>query len=118
MAEPAARSIGLELIATRARKDAEFESEIAEIASQPGGGLIVPEAITNARSVLIIELAAGHRLPTVYASRFQVVAGGLMSHGVDLAGSFRDAASYVDRMERTLPQAPTGSCSLSIRDVY
>jgi putative ABC transport system substrate-binding protein len=28
----------------------------------------------------------------------RTVAGGLISYGVDLAGSFRDAASYVDRI--------------------
>jgi hypothetical protein len=50
LAEPAARSIGLELIATRARKDAEFESGLAEIASRPGGGLIVLEATTTSLS--------------------------------------------------------------------
>jgi putative tryptophan/tyrosine transport system substrate-binding protein len=114
LAEPAARSIGLELIASRARNDAEFESAIATLGGQPGGGLIVlPEATTNARSALIIALAARHRLPAIYAYRFQVLGGGLISYGVDLADSFRAAASYVVRIvtgekPAVLPvQAPT-----------
>src|SRR5262249_14390565 len=62
LGEPAARSIGLELIPSRARNDAEFEHAIATLGEQPGGGLIVlPEATTNARSALIIALAARHR---------------------------------------------------------
>jgi len=114
LAEPAARSIGLELIPSRARNDAEFEHAIATLGEQPGGGLIVlPEATTNARSALIIALAARHRLPAIYAYRFQVLGGGLISYGVDLADSFRAAASYVVRIvtgekPADLPvQAPT-----------
>jgi ABC-type uncharacterized transport system substrate-binding protein len=114
LAEPAARSIGLKLVPAQVRYDAEFERAIAALGSEPGSGLIVlPEATTNARSALIIELAARHRLPAIHAYRFQVVGGGLMSYGVDLADSFHDAASYVDRILKgekpaNLPvQAPT-----------
>jgi putative tryptophan/tyrosine transport system substrate-binding protein len=114
LAAPAARSIGLELTAIQARNDAEFKRAIAALGDQPGGGLIVlPEATTNARSSLIIELAARHRLPAIYAYRFQVLSGGLISYGVDLADSFRAAASYAVRIvtgekPANLPvQAPT-----------
>ena len=114
LAEPAARSIGLKLIATQARNDAEFERAMDALGGRPGGGLIVlPEATTNARSALIIELAARYRLPAIYAYRFQVLGGGLLSYGVDLADSFRAAASYVVRIvtgekPANLPvQAPT-----------
>ena len=113
-AEVAARSLGVELIASRVHNDAEIERAITALASAPGGGLIVlPEATTNARSELIIALAARHRLPAIYAFRFQVTGGGLISYGVDVADSFRGAASYVDRILRgekpaDLPvQAPT-----------
>ena len=40
--------------------------------------IVLPEATTNARSELIIGLAARHRLPTVYAYRFQAIGGGLL----------------------------------------
>jgi len=58
-------------------------------------------------------LAARHRLPAVYAFRFFVAAGGLMSYGTDIIEQYREAASYVDRILRganpaELPvQAPT-----------
>ncbi len=113
-AEVAARSLGVELIASRVHNDAEIERAITALASAPGGGLIVlPEATTNARSELIIALAARYRLPAIYAFRFQAIGGGLISYGVDVADSFRGAASYVDRILRgekpaDLPvQAPT-----------
>ena len=62
---------------------------------------------------LIITLAARHRLPAVYACRYFVTAGGLISYGPDLIDQYRRAAGYVDRILKgekpaDLPvQAPT-----------
>jgi putative ABC transport system substrate-binding protein len=39
-------------------------------------------------------------LPAVYAFRFFVTDGGLMSYGPDLAEQYRQAASYADRILR------------------
>jgi putative ABC transport system substrate-binding protein len=41
-----------------------------------------------------------HRLPAVYAWRFYVTSGGLMSYGTDVIDQYRRAASYVDRILR------------------
>jgi putative tryptophan/tyrosine transport system substrate-binding protein len=113
-AEASASSSGVKLTASRFQNDFEIERTIAELASAPGGGLIVlPDPLTNTRSALIIGLAAKHRVPALYAWRFQAFGGGLISYGVDLAESFRASASYVDRILRgekpaSLPvQAPT-----------
>ena len=62
---------------------------------------------------LIIKLAAQHRLPAVYNSRFWVAEGGLVSYGTDILDQYRSAAGYVDRILKgekpaDLPvQAPT-----------
>ena len=62
---------------------------------------------------LITSLAARHRLPAVYASRYFVTVGGLISYGPDSIDPFRRAAGYVDRILKgekpaDLPvQAPT-----------
>ena len=113
-AESAGRSLGIEVAAARIRNDVEIEHAIAGIASNPGGGLIVlPEATTNSRFEIIIASAARYRVPVIYAYRYQVVAGGLISYGVDIADLFRGAAVYVDHILRgekpaDLPvQAPT-----------
>jgi putative ABC transport system substrate-binding protein len=45
-----------------------------------------------------VDLAAKHRLPTVYTFRDFVDAGGLMSYGSDLSDLFRRAAVYVDKI--------------------
>ena len=47
---------------------------------------------------LIIALAARHKLPAVYAVRYLVVGGGLISYGPDTVDQYRRAASYVDRI--------------------
>jgi putative tryptophan/tyrosine transport system substrate-binding protein len=58
-------------------------------------------------------MTARYRVPAIYAWRYQVVAGGMISYGVDIADTFRGAAVYVDHLLRgarpgDLPvQAPT-----------
>jgi ABC-type uncharacterized transport system substrate-binding protein len=113
-ADASARTFGMELAAARIHNDADIGRAIAALGSTPGGGLIVlPETTTNIRSELIIALAARHRVPAIYAFRYQATSGGLISYGVDVADSFRAAASYADRILRgekpaDLPvQAPT-----------
>ena len=62
---------------------------------------------------LIITLAALHKLPAVYYTRYLVAAGGLISYGPDVIEQYRQAAGYVDRILKgekpgDLPvQAPT-----------
>jgi putative ABC transport system substrate-binding protein len=100
-AEAAARLSGVEFQPARIHNDAEIEQAISALAGEPLGGLIVlPEAFTNARSDLIISLAARYRVPAIYAFGIQVAGGGLMSYGVDLADEFRSGAVYVDRILR------------------
>jgi putative tryptophan/tyrosine transport system substrate-binding protein len=44
------------------------------------------------------ELGIAHRLPTMFIVRHYVVAGGLMSYGVDFPAMFRKAADYAARI--------------------
>src|SRR5215207_766995 len=72
--------------------------------SRPGGnatdgGLIVTaSALATRHRDLIITLAARHKLPSVYPSRYFVAAGGLISYGPDSIDQYRRAAGYVDRI--------------------
>ncbi|MGA8966267.1 MAG: ABC transporter substrate binding protein, partial [Pseudolabrys sp.] len=77
----------------------EMKSAIGAFARRPNSGLIVTgSALTIVRRDLIIELAARHRLPTVYYDRYFVSAGGLISYGSNNVEQFRLAAGYVDRI--------------------
>jgi putative tryptophan/tyrosine transport system substrate-binding protein len=74
---------------------------IESFASLPNGGLVFPpDATTSAHRDLVVALAARYRLPAVYAWRYFVTAGGLMSYGIEFVDQFRQAASYVDRILR------------------
>jgi ABC-type uncharacterized transport system substrate-binding protein len=46
----------------------------------------------------IVNLAAKHRLPAIYADRAYVESGGLMSYGPDRSDLYRRAATYVDKI--------------------
>ena len=109
-----APSLGIEASPINVREAGEIEREIAAFARSPNGGVVVtasPEA--SRHRDLIVTLAARHGLPTVYASRYFVVDGGLISYGPDIVDQYRRAAGYVDRVLRgekpaDLPvQAPT-----------
>ena len=86
----------------------------APAAHDPNSGLIVlPLPATVTHRHLIIKLAAQHRLPAAYNSRFWAADGGLMSYGLEVLDQYRSAAGYVDRILKgekpaDLPvQAPT-----------
>ena len=72
---------------------------IDELAREPNGALIVlPDSMTATYRKEIIDLTATHRIPAVYPLRYFVASGGLVSYGADVVASFRQAASYVDRI--------------------
>jgi putative ABC transport system substrate-binding protein len=109
-----APALRVEVNVVNMRDAPEIERAVAAFVHNPDSGLIVPASGSAAvHRALIIMLAARHRLPAVYSSRFYVAAGGLISYGPDYVDQFRLAAGYVDRILKgekpaDLPvQAPT-----------
>jgi putative ABC transport system substrate-binding protein len=112
--EAAASSLAIQLIQNPFESVADLEHSFESFAQVPDGGLVVlPDPSTAFHRDLIIALAARHRLPAAYHASFFVLAGGLMSYGIDRVDTFRRTTSYVDRILRganpaDLPvQAPT-----------
>jgi putative tryptophan/tyrosine transport system substrate-binding protein len=101
-AKAMASSLGIEFEFTPvADSEAEIRRVIAAFAGVTDGGLVVPPGFTTFKHRdLIIALAAGHRLPTVYNDSNWVKAGGLMSYGIDWRDMYRQAAAYIDRILR------------------
>jgi putative tryptophan/tyrosine transport system substrate-binding protein len=94
-----APSLGVEAIPVNLRDVSEIERAVATVARSGNGGLIVPAGGSASRHRnLIITLAARHKLPAVYFERSFVAAGGLLSYGPDRVDSYRQAATYVDRI--------------------
>ncbi len=56
------------------------------------------DSVVIANRRRIAELAAKHRLPTIYATREFVDAGGLLSYAANYSDLYRRAASYVDKI--------------------
>jgi putative ABC transport system substrate-binding protein len=112
--QSAAPSLRMEASPVNVRDAGEIERDLTAFARSSNGGVIVtaaPEA--SHHRDLIVTLAARHRLPAIYASRYFVTEGGLFSYGPDILDQYRRAAGYVDRILKGekaagLPvQAPT-----------
>ena len=87
--------LGLETIVLNASSSGEIDAAFADIARHRADALFVfGDAFFNSRRVQFATLAARDRLPTSYAQRQYVEAGGLMSYGPDLADSFRQVGIY------------------------
>jgi putative tryptophan/tyrosine transport system substrate-binding protein len=94
-----APSLGIELRPVAVRDPGEIERTITTFARENNGGLIVTAGAGVATNRgLIIRLAARYRLPAVYAYRYYVADGGLMSYGPNNIDQYRRAAGYVDRI--------------------
>jgi putative tryptophan/tyrosine transport system substrate-binding protein len=98
-AEVAARALGVRVQFVEARGPADFDRAFSDMTRARAGALaVLGSAIFNSERRRLVDLAAKHRLPTVYTSRDFVDAGGLMTYGVNLADLFRRAAAYVDKI--------------------
>jgi putative tryptophan/tyrosine transport system substrate-binding protein len=97
--QTAATSSAIEATSAPVHNEAEIESAIIALSDKPGSGLIVMADIFNTvHRGRTISLAARYRVPAIYALRFFVAEGGLMSYGIDTQEQFRRAAGYVDRV--------------------
>ena len=94
-----APSLGVELTQGGVRDPREIELGFTTLASKPNGALIVTaSAPTAVHREQIITLAAQYRLPAVYAYKFHVTSGGLISYGPETIDPYRRAAAYIDRI--------------------
>ena len=97
--QSAALSFGLDVNPLGGQDARDIEHTVAEFARGSNCGLIsVASPLLVNNRVLIISLAARHRLPAVYPFRTFAADGGLMSYGSDSIDPFRQAAGYVDRI--------------------
>jgi putative ABC transport system substrate-binding protein len=98
--EAAARSLGVRLQTLKVGRSDELGPAFAEAQKNRAEGLIIfGSAFVFAHRTRLVELAATHRLPTIYDQRqFVVSSGGLMSYGPNVHDLFRRAATYVDKI--------------------
>jgi putative ABC transport system substrate-binding protein len=97
--ETAAPVLSVKPFAAAVHDTDELERVIEQFASASDGALLVlPDLFTATNRRSIIALAARHRLPAIYPFRYFVAGGGLMSYGIEMLETYRQAAGYVDRI--------------------
>jgi putative ABC transport system substrate-binding protein len=97
--ETAAPSLSVKSIPAAVHNAVEIEPALAQVARESDSALLVlPDLFNATNRQSIITLAARHVLPAVYPFRYFVTSGGLMSYGTELLDTYRQAASYVDRI--------------------
>jgi putative ABC transport system substrate-binding protein len=99
--EAAAHAIGLQLHIFNASTSGEINATFATLARKRVDALFVgPDSMFNSRRVQIVILAARHGIPTTYAQRDFVEAGGLMSYGTNVTDAYRQVGAYAGRILR------------------
>jgi putative ABC transport system substrate-binding protein len=95
----AAQALGLEALMFDVRKPEDIAPSFdAAVAKRVDAFAVGNDSVTLAGRREIAELAAKHRLPTVYATREFVDAGGLLSYAANYPDLYRRAAAYVDKI--------------------
>jgi putative ABC transport system substrate-binding protein len=95
----AARAIGLQIVVLNASTGLEIEAAFATLVRDRADALFVgADAFFNSRRVQLANMAARHAIPTAFAVREYVDAGGLMSYGTSLADVYRHVGAYSGRI--------------------
>jgi putative ABC transport system substrate-binding protein len=90
-----------EIVDCSVQDEAGLRTAISAFDSDPGTGLIAtPDPFFGIYRSTLIELAAKHRHPTIYAFRTYPKNGGLVSYGINILDQVRGSAFYVDRILR------------------
>jgi len=99
--EDASRNIRLTVLPIMVRTEADFEEAYASMVRQKAGALIWlggSPVSTPAQRAKIIDLSAKAKLPTLWPTRRDVEAGGLMSNAANYERKWETVAMYIDKI--------------------
>jgi len=97
--QEAARTLGKQMQVLNVGTGSEIDAAFAAVAQQRPDALIVTaDPFLTARRYQIVALAARYALPTIYAARESVVAGGLMSYSTSLVDAYHQKGIYTGRI--------------------
>jgi putative ABC transport system substrate-binding protein len=97
--EAGSRALGLTLQVVDVAVPEDLEGAFAQMTRASAQGMVaLAEPLYLSERRRIAELALNAQLPTVFARRENVEAGGFMSYGASLRDQFRHAAVYVDKI--------------------
>jgi len=98
--DEAARTFGLEVIPLKIRRVGDIAPALDTLQGPARSLYVAADPLVNSNALRINTLALVKRLPTMYADRAQLEAGGMISYGVDRAELYRRGADYVDKILR------------------
>jgi putative tryptophan/tyrosine transport system substrate-binding protein len=89
------------VVSLEARTAVDFDQVFAQMSSdRPDAVLITSDPAHQAHMPAIIDFLLRNRIPGLFQTRENVVAGGLMSYGMSLSDLFRMGALYTDKILR------------------
>jgi putative tryptophan/tyrosine transport system substrate-binding protein len=95
----AAPVIGVKVQTLKAATDREIDAAFVSLAQEQTGALLVGnDLFLNSRIERLVALAARYAIPTMYAQREFVVAGGLISYGTSLIEQYRQVGLFTGRI--------------------
>jgi putative tryptophan/tyrosine transport system substrate-binding protein len=98
-AQAASKTLGLQLRFANAGTVSELEAAFETVArDRPDGLFVGSNPFFNRQRDQLVEFAARHTIPTIYAFREFPAAGGLISYGTRLADTYRQVGIYTGRI--------------------
>ena len=95
----AVQTASIKILPMEARTAQEIETAFSTMSQQKAGAIIIVlDPFLNQQSRQIAELAVKNRLPSIGGMAAYAEAGCLMSYGLNARDSYRQAATYVDKI--------------------
>ena len=98
--QTAARALGLEAVALEIRQAEDIAPAFEALKVRADALYVYLDLLTITNRIRINTLVLREQLPTMYGSREDVVAGGLMAYGANYLAVSRRAADFVDKVLR------------------
>jgi len=97
--QEAARAKGRQLHTLKAGIESEIDAAFVTLVQRHAGAIVVgSDPFFNSRLEQVVALAARHAVPAIYEWREFAEAGGLISYGPSLTGTWRQVGAYVGRI--------------------
>ena len=93
-----AGALGFEAVALKIRRAEDIAPALDGLNNRADALYVAPDALVGSNAARIITLALSARVPTLFANRRDVQAGGLLSYGPSEPAMFRRAADFVDKI--------------------
>jgi ABC-type uncharacterized transport system substrate-binding protein len=96
--EAAAKALGIDVQHVHIQAPADVDGALLAVSKRRESLVVLEDGMINVCSTRIAEVAARHRLPTIFGLTTFVEAGGLMAYGPNRPELWRRAATIVDKI--------------------